>query len=94
MTDSILSVPMMANKSLLIKLISPWAFIIFCKRDLYFSTLYCWIFTDTSPMYLNISESNIFGSSFTKQRTSSVKLSATDTDTGMCSFVKTVLLPC
>ncbi|KAL8012344.1 hypothetical protein Plhal710r2_c045g0147281 [Plasmopara halstedii] len=44
-------------------------------------------------MYLNISESNIFGSSFTKQRTSSVKLSATDTDTGMCSFVKTVLLP-
>ncbi|EGZ09425.1 hypothetical protein PHYSODRAFT_521501 [Phytophthora sojae] len=67
---------------------------IFLRSALYLLTLYCWIFTDTLAMYLNISVSNAFGSSFTKQHTSSVKLSAIDTDTGMCSLVKTVLLPC
>ncbi|OWZ00900.1 hypothetical protein PHMEG_00027811 [Phytophthora megakarya] len=45
-------------------------------------------------MYWNISLSNAFGPSFTKQRISSVKLSATETNTGMCSFVKTVFSPC
>ncbi|EGZ14318.1 hypothetical protein PHYSODRAFT_512017 [Phytophthora sojae] len=67
---------------------------IFRNRDSYLETLYCRIFKDTSPIYLNISVSNAFGSSFTKQRTSSVKLSAIDTDTGICSLVKTVFSPC
>ncbi|EEY54694.1 uncharacterized protein PITG_20360 [Phytophthora infestans T30-4] len=100
-----LSVPMTANKSFLIKLISPLltkaenameasSSMIFCRSDLYLSTLYCRIFTDTLPMYSNISVSNSFGSSSIKQHSSSVKLSATDTDTGMCSFVKTVFSPC
>ncbi|EGZ29574.1 hypothetical protein PHYSODRAFT_472035 [Phytophthora sojae] len=100
-----LSVPITANKSFLIKLISSLltkaktametsSLMIFCRSNLYLLTLYCRILTDTSPMYLNISVSSIIGSSFTKQRTSSVRLSATDTDTGMCSFVKTVFSPC